>query len=225
METELKDLSTPAPPPPAPPAPSDKDDRPLLKPEPEAEASAITPESLAELEKRFAAYVRRDAYGSMGRGELPLWEKLLLGVAMATLVPVRVVAALAILVAYYLICRACTVLKAPNREEGEQEDYAHMGGWRRKVIVACGRVLARAMLFVMGFYWISETHRSASSGSEVPFVPLFSVLVRSCWCLIDKEYFIVSALRVVFGNGHCSFQPANCNEFRDSLSVLMNFWY
>ncbi|KAI3440309.1 PlsC domain-containing protein [Psidium guajava] len=164
MESELKDLS-PTAPPPQPPAPADKDDRPLLKPEPEAEASAITPENLAELEKRFAAYVRRDAYGSMGRGELPLREKLLLGVAMATLVPLRVVAALAILVAYYLICRACTLLKAPNREEeGEQEDYAHMGGWRRKVIVACGRVLSRAMLFVFGFYWINETFGGPSSG-------------------------------------------------------------
>ncbi|XP_056167804.1 lysophospholipid acyltransferase LPEAT1-like isoform X3 [Syzygium oleosum] len=177
MESELKDLSSPAPaaaPPPRPAsAAADKDDRPLLKLEPEpepeagAEAPAITPENLAELEKRFAAYVRRDAYGSMGRGELPLGEKLLLGVAMATLVPVRVVAALAILVAYYLICRACTLLKAPNREEeGEQEDYAHMGGWRRKVIVACGRVLSRAMLFVMGFYWIDETFRGASGGPE-----------------------------------------------------------
>ncbi|KAK3425403.1 hypothetical protein EUGRSUZ_A00496 [Eucalyptus grandis] len=165
METELKDLSPATQPPP--PAPADKDDRPLLKPEPDAEASAITPENLAELEKRFAAYVRRDAYGSMGRGELPLREKVLLGVAMATLVPVRVVAALAILVAYYLICRGCTLLKKPNREEeGEQEDYAHMGGWRRKVIVACGRVLSRAMLFVMGFYWINETSRGASCGPE-----------------------------------------------------------
>ncbi|XP_030553659.2 LOW QUALITY PROTEIN: lysophospholipid acyltransferase LPEAT1-like [Rhodamnia argentea] len=166
MESELKDLTPTAPPP---PPPSDKDDRPLLKPEPEAEteASSITPENLAELEKRFAAYVRRDSYGSMGRGELPLREKVLLGVAMATLVPMRVVAALVILVAYYLICRACTLLKAPNREEqGEQEDYAHMGGWRRKVIVACGRVLSRAMLFVFGFYWINETFRGASSGPE-----------------------------------------------------------
>ncbi|KAJ1419723.1 Phospholipid/glycerol acyltransferase [Sesbania bispinosa] len=117
--------------------------------------SGTTPE---ELEKKFAAYVRRDVYGTMGRGELPTREKVLLGLALVTLVPVRVVAVMTILLLYYLICKVCTICSVPNREE-EQEDYAHMVGWRRIVIVQCGRALSRLMLFVLGFYWITQSYR------------------------------------------------------------------
>ncbi|XP_059452965.1 lysophospholipid acyltransferase LPEAT1 isoform X1 [Corylus avellana] len=172
MECELKDLSPTQgesnPQPPQPPQRSEsahdegstKDDRPLLKPEP---AASVSQESLQELEKKFAAYVRHDVYGPMGRGELPLEEKVLLGIALVTLVPIRVMAAMTILVLYYAICRICTLFSSPNREEGDQEDYAHLGGWRRNVIVQCGRALSRAMLFVFGFYWISQTYRIPNS--------------------------------------------------------------
>ena len=135
---------------------SSKDDRPLLK----SDSAVVTPDDLLELEKKFAAYVRSDAYGPMGCGELPLKEKLLLTLALFTLVPIRFVVTFTILVLYYLICRVCTLFSAPNREgEDEQEDYAHIRGWRRVVIVQCGRFLSRAMLFTLGFYWISETYR------------------------------------------------------------------
>lgn len=153
MESELKDLnskqlkST---------ASSDdggsaKDDRPLLKPD--------AAENIQESEKKFAPYVRNDVYGTMGRGELPLAEKFLIGIAIVTLLPIRVVLAMTVLVIYYLICRVCTLFSAPNRGEDEQEDYAHMGGWRRSVVVVTGRFLSRVMLFVLGFYWITETFR------------------------------------------------------------------
>lgn len=116
-----------------------KDDRPLLKSD-SNRISSTTGESIEELEKKFAAYVRNDVYGPMGRGELPLVEKVLLGIAVFTLVPIRFVLALIILVVYYIICRVCTLFSAPNRdEEEEQEDFAHMGGWRRAVIVWWGR--------------------------------------------------------------------------------------
>ncbi|KAL3505275.1 hypothetical protein ACH5RR_035116 [Cinchona calisaya] len=137
-----------------------KDDRPLLKPETES-APTHNPTrapDLEELEKKYAAYVRRDVYGVMGRRDLPLEEKLLLGVAVVTLVPMRVASGMTVLLIYYLICRICTAFLSPNREE-EQEDYAHMGGWRRAVIVQTGRFLSRVMLFIFGFYWISESHR------------------------------------------------------------------
>lgn len=159
---------------------SNKDDRPLLKPEPGSDpdhVQSLNPDQnldLDELEKKYAAFVRRDVYGIMGRGELPLVEKVLLCFALVTLVPVRVVLGMTVLVVYYLICRVCTAFLAPNREE-EQEDYAHMGGWRRAVIVHCGRFLSRAMLFVFGFYWISEYRRDGVDAdfdgkfdSEVP---------------------------------------------------------
>uniref|UniRef100_A0A7N0V5Y1 Phospholipid/glycerol acyltransferase domain-containing protein n=1 Tax=Kalanchoe fedtschenkoi TaxID=63787 RepID=A0A7N0V5Y1_KALFE len=123
--------------------------------------------SIEELEAKCAAYVRKDAYGTMGLGKLGVWEKVKLGIAMVSLVPLRVVLSMTILVVYYLICRACTMFKAPERggaeeeeEEGSggvQEDYAHMGGWRRAVVVGTGRFLSRAILFVFGFYWIDVT--------------------------------------------------------------------
>ncbi|XAR64110.1 Plasmalogen synthase [Bertholletia excelsa] len=161
MESELKDLK---------PKPtsqqqqaidegSTKDDRPLLKPDdhssnPNAKSAA----NIEELEKKYAAYVRRDVYGTLGCGELPWTEKILLGIALVTLVPIRVVLGLSLMVFYYMICKVCTLFSAPHREE-EQEDYAHMGGWRRTVIVQSGRFLSRVMLFLLGFYWIKETYR------------------------------------------------------------------
>ena len=182
METELKDLkSQPSQQPPPPLQPTvTNDDVPLLKNSETHHSrnssnsnsnSNVSGDNLDELEKKFAAYVRHDVYGTMGRGELPLGEKFLLGIALVTLVPVRVVLATTLLVLYYLICRICTLFSAPNREEEEeedgQEDYAHMGGWKRTVIVQCGRSLSRAMLFVFGFYWIKETYRIPDSTVQV----------------------------------------------------------
>lgn len=177
MESELKDLNSRPPEPKSPPHDyeegSTKDDRPLLKPDP-APAPA---ESIDELEKKFAAYVRRDAYGVMGRGELPLKEKVLLGLALVTLVPIRVVVAMTIMVFYYLICRIFTLFSAPNREDDQgQEDYAHMGGWKRAVIVQCGRSLSRVMLFVLGFYWIGETYRIPNAESDLTAEVLITLL-------------------------------------------------
>ncbi|KAM7257983.1 hypothetical protein ACFE04_013724 [Oxalis oulophora] len=114
-------------------ASSKEDGRPLLK-HPSPSPSA---ENLQDLEKKFGAYVRHDVYGPMGRGELPLEEKILLAIALVT-----------------------------NDEEDEQEDYAHVGGWRRKVIVWCGRFLARVVLFVFGFYWIKEAYRIPSNNNK-----------------------------------------------------------
>ncbi|KAF9668653.1 hypothetical protein SADUNF_Sadunf14G0026000 [Salix dunnii] len=162
MDTELKSMNTdPSKTEPVSrdDGPNSKDDRPLLKSDSNRNSST-TGESIEDLEKKFAAYVRNDVYGPMGRGELPIVEKVLLGIAVVTLVPIRFVLALIILVMYYIICRLCTLFSAPNRDEEEdQEDFAHMGGWRRAVIVWCGRFLSRMLLFVLGFYWISVSYR------------------------------------------------------------------
>lgn len=154
MESELQDLNAK---PPKQPDPT-RDDRPLLNSVSVPSTAATI--SITELENKFAPFVRRDAYGAMGRGKLPTREKVLLGLALVTLVPVRLVAATAILVVYYLICRVCTLCSGPNREEEEeeQEGYAHLVGWRRIVIVQCGRALSRLMLFILGFYWISKSY-------------------------------------------------------------------
>lgn len=141
---------------------SNKDDRPLLKPDrtnPQLQVqSQSSSPSIEELEKKYAPYVRHDVYGIMGRGELPWTEKVLLGTALVTLVPMRFVVATTVLVVYYLICKVCTAFSAPNREE-EQEDYAHTGGWRRAVMMQSGMFLSRVMLFVFGFYWIHESYQ------------------------------------------------------------------
>ncbi|XP_015575280.1 lysophospholipid acyltransferase LPEAT1 isoform X2 [Ricinus communis] len=168
METELKnmnpDLSKAEPEPePVRDEGTSKDDRPLLK----SDSDQLQRQSIEELEKKFAAYVRKDIYGPMGRGELPLAENVLLGIALVTVVPIRIVLAITVLVLYYAICKICTLFSAPNRdEEEEQEDFAHVEGWRRAVIVWCGRLLSRAMLFVFGFYWIKETYRILEEEKE-----------------------------------------------------------
>lgn len=142
-----------------------QDEQLLLKPgsaASEAAGAASPLESLEELEKKCAPYVRQDAYGTMGRGELSPAEKVLLGISLVTLVPIRLVVGIFVVVLYYLICRLCTLFYAPNREDGK-DDYAHMVGWRRVVVVRAGRFLSRIMLFVLGFYWIRESHRSFSA--------------------------------------------------------------
>lgn len=140
--------------------PSSKEERPLLKSESDVTAA------IEELDKKFAPYARTDLYGTMGLGPFPAAEKVKLAVAMVTLVPIRFVLAMSILVLYYLVCRVFTLFSSPYRgaeeeeEEGGgvvQEDYAHMGGWRRSVIVGSGRFLSRVLLFVFGFYWIPES--------------------------------------------------------------------
>ncbi|XVE94754.1 hypothetical protein REPUB_Repub02eG0036200 [Reevesia pubescens] len=165
MESELKDFNMkPAKtqkqqPDPTQDDASTKDDRPLLKPD------SSSADNIQELEKKFAAYVRNDVYGTMGRGKLPLKEKLLLGIALVTLLPLRILLGMTILFVYYLICRVCTLFSAPNREE-EQEDFAHLGGWRRAVIVGSGRFLSRSLLFLVGFYWINETQKDSANTQE-----------------------------------------------------------
>ncbi|OVA18662.1 Phospholipid/glycerol acyltransferase [Macleaya cordata] len=144
----------------------EKDEQPLLKSDSNVTSPAtIATESLQELEKKFAAYVRKDVYGTMGRGELPWTEKFKLGFGLIILLPIRLILAFTILVLYYFICRLCTLFSVPNRGD-EQEDYAHLVGWRRNVIVACGRFLSRAILFTLGFYWIRESSRKEELATE-----------------------------------------------------------
>lgn len=177
MDSELKVLARN---PPASAQP-ESDARPLLKPEPETPRPEVPISNLTieEMEKKYAAFVRKDVYGPMGRGELPWVEKLLLGLGLMLLVPVRVMAGMTILIVYYMICRVCTACLAPNRED-DQEDYAHMGGWRRVVILQSGRFLSRLVLFVFGFYWISESsvgiEVDGEFNSEVYFLLWFDFL-------------------------------------------------
>ncbi|KAG2324508.1 hypothetical protein Bca4012_039021 [Brassica carinata] len=169
MESELKDMNS------NPPSSSSssKEDRPLLKSESDVSAA------IDELDKNFAPFARTDSYGTMGLGPFPTTEKVKLAVAMVTLVPVRFILAMSILLLYYLVCRVFTLFSSPYRggeEDGEeeeeegggvvQEDYAHMGGWRRVVIVRCGRFLSRVLLFVFGFYWIPERCLDRDSAAD-----------------------------------------------------------
>jgi lysophosphatidylcholine acyltransferase/lyso-PAF acetyltransferase len=62
---------------------------------------------------------------------------------------------------YYVICRVCTLFSIPNSED------EHIGGWKRNVIVQCGKALSRVMLLIVGFYKISD---SSSSITQVQFL-------------------------------------------------------
>ncbi|KAJ1262500.1 hypothetical protein BS78_09G112800 [Paspalum vaginatum] len=129
--------------------------RPLLS-SPSAASAAPVQESIEELDRRYAPYARRDAYGPMGLGPLSAVETFRLAFAGVVLVPLRVAAGMLVLVLYYIVCRVCTLRVEEEREGGEGDGYARLQGWRRAVVVRCGRSLARAMLFVFGFYWIRE---------------------------------------------------------------------
>ncbi|KAG2628175.1 lysophospholipid acyltransferase LPEAT1-like isoform X1 [Panicum virgatum] len=133
--------------------------RPLLSapsPSPSAASAAPVRDSIEELDRRYAPYARRDAYGPMGRGPVGAVEAFRLAFAAVVLIPLRVVAGMLVLVVYYLVCRVCTLRVEEEREGGEGDGYARLEGWRREGVVRCGRALARAMLFVFGFYWIPE---------------------------------------------------------------------
>jgi lysophosphatidylcholine acyltransferase/lyso-PAF acetyltransferase len=121
-------------------------------------SATVSSEALKEMEAKYAAFLRHDIYGTMGRGPLPWKEKALLLFGLIILLPIRMVSGFIILLTYYLICRLCTLFSAPNRED-DQEDYAHMSGVRRTIIVLSGRFLSRALFFTLGFYWITETRR------------------------------------------------------------------
>lgn len=136
------------------------DGHPLLEPDPEIllpqTQALVSNQSIEELEKMCAAFVRYDVYGTLGRGKLPWPEKILLAVGLVFLVPTRVAMGMSILVLYYVICRLCTLFCYPNRED-DREDYAHMRGWQRAVVARSGRFLSGLLLFVFGFYSIRET--------------------------------------------------------------------
>ncbi|XP_075516995.1 lysophospholipid acyltransferase LPEAT1-like isoform X1 [Primulina tabacum] len=135
------------------------DGNPLLEPDPEILLPQTQTFDIEELKKMSAAFVRYDVYGKLGKGKLPWPEKILLAVGLAFLVPTRVAMGMSILVLYYVICRLCTAFFYPNRED-DREDYAHIRGWQRAVIVRSGRFLSRLLLLVFGFYSIRETSLS-----------------------------------------------------------------
>lgn len=116
-----------------------------------------------ELDIRYAPYLRRDAYGPMGRGPLSAAQVARLVLAGAVLLPLRLVAGVLLVVAYYLVCRVCTLFAG-----GVGEGRPRLQGLRREAVLRAGRVLSRAMLFVFGFYWIPVSDRSFPNAEDVP---------------------------------------------------------
>ncbi|MCO5574882.1 hypothetical protein L7F22_028676 [Adiantum nelumboides] len=148
--------------------------------------------TLKELETKYAAYVRHDTYGTMGTGDICIWEKAALVLALLVLVPIKVLLLFLIVFTYYLICKLCTMGGTPihngfeesngdssitplNNESVKsdgcaasniatssskhEENYVRLSGLRRVIIVRSGRFLSRAILFVLGFFWITVTRR------------------------------------------------------------------
>lgn len=119
------------------------------------------PELIKEMESKYAAYVRHDVYGNWGTRSVSLVEKLQLLVALVTICPIRVFLLFAILVLFYVICKLCTLRVTASSSDEGQESFAHMTGVRRTIIVRSGRFLARAMLFIFGFYYIPVSNRTS----------------------------------------------------------------
>jgi lysophosphatidylcholine acyltransferase / lyso-PAF acetyltransferase len=134
-----------------------------------------------ELDAKYAPYARRDEYGPMGRGPLSTVQAARLALAAVVLVPLRFVAGILVLVAYYLVCRVCTLFV----EGAEKGGRFRLVGWRKDGVLRCGRALSRAMLFVFGFYWIRETHRGDLLNAEVSrlvALVLWSGCTVDCHC-------------------------------------------
>ncbi|KAL6850367.1 hypothetical protein ACP4OV_020994 [Aristida adscensionis] len=125
--------------------------RPLLSDDAVSAAAA----EAEELDARYAPYARRDAYGAMGRGPLAAAQAARLALGAAVLLPLRLVAGALVVLAYYAVCRACTLFAEAGAADGGRRP--RLAGWRRDAVLRCGCALSRAMLFVFGFYWIRET--------------------------------------------------------------------
>nr|CAB3477023.1 unnamed protein product [Digitaria exilis] len=130
-------------------------------PPPSGPGAGAGPLAGEELDARYAPYARRDAYGVMGRGPLAPAEAARLALAAAVLLPLRFVAGMLVLLLYYFVCRVCTLGVAADG------DRPRLVGWRRKAVLRAGCALSRAMLFVFGFYWIRETHRTTTNAEAV----------------------------------------------------------
>ncbi|XP_019174960.1 PREDICTED: lysophospholipid acyltransferase LPEAT1-like [Ipomoea nil] len=159
-------------------------------PQVETEDSRESP--LEELEKKYGPYVRRDCYGVMGRGELPWTEKVLLAVALVVLLPLRVAAATTFVVICNLWCRIATAFWSPS---GEEDDYAHLSGWRREIIMRAAKFAGRALLFSFGFYRIHETHREhhGTNAAENKEAERAGVIVSNHVSYVDILYHMSSS--------------------------------
>lgn len=125
------------------------------------------PELLKELEVKCAAYVRHDVYGNWGMHRISFLEKLQLFVALVTLCPIRIFFLFASLVLFYVICKLCTLRVTASSSDEGQESFAHLTGVRRTIIVRSGRFLARAMLFIFGFYYIPVSNRTSAEAQNL----------------------------------------------------------
>ncbi|KAF2299903.1 hypothetical protein GH714_005906 [Hevea brasiliensis] len=205
MESELEDMN-PDPsklhplesqPEPAHDDASTKDDRPLLKSDANRMSSS---ESIEELEKKFAAFVRNDVYGTMGRGELPLVEKFLLGISLVTLLPIRVVLAMIILLFYYTICRICTLFSAPNRDEersrrisriwegGKGRDCKNEGRDQSAEPERPGAIISNHISYLDILYHMSSSFPSFVAKRSVAKLPLVGLISKCLGCVyVQRE--------------------------------------
>ena len=125
-------------------------------------AEEITPAAAAsdrpwDADPLFQPFKRQDYYGELGLRPLGALEQTRLALLAVVVVPLKLLGALACLVAYYLVCRASLLLPAALKAE---------------VITAAGRLACRACLFCLGFtqvQWIHvEPAGAAPGGGAAP---------------------------------------------------------
>lgn len=93
----------------------------------------------AQTDPKFLPFIRTDRYGE-GGWVVPFWARARLLLLACTLLPLRLIAALACVASFYVTCRLARLI--PN------EIVA------RRVVTACGKGWSRACLMCLGFVYI-----------------------------------------------------------------------
>jgi uncharacterized membrane protein YgcG len=115
----------------------------------QAQHSSAPPPAAAVVDAAFLPFVRTDRFGE-GGWHVPLLARLRLALLAATLLPLRLAAALTCVVAYYATCRAASLI--PHERAS------------RRVVCALGKLWSRACLLCLGFVSIRWTRLDAARG-------------------------------------------------------------
>lgn len=124
-------------------------------------------DEIRRLDSLYPPFARTDMYGSMGIGPISFLAKLHLLIASVTLFPLRAILCFLLLSFFYIVCLLATAFHSPVLAQGQTTaTFANLRGFRRSIMTFFGRVVARALLFVMGFHFIEEAYCEHTSPED-----------------------------------------------------------
>lgn len=122
-----------------------------------------------------APYLRSDQYGHIGKRPQSVWEYARLGLCTITVVPLKLIGALACLTTFYTICRLSAAL--PRHQQAAFVPF-------------CGKLACRACLFCLGFVhirWIRADKRNQTDAQSFtaatrvsPDIPAVAIVSNHC---------------------------------------------